>query len=193
MVEEGLTMDFAVHNHPDDRTTTVISNLMELLVHISNHLGSPINFNDKPVKINKPTSKKVPVGGKVITDTTSLGNKSIPNTASDSMPIVIKKTDYTGSQTGGMFYKEDGEDEWGGPLSGDSDNVENIAMLAGALMGNEDERKAEINAMSTSEGKELLKLLEKAVEKLSTFLNTTRVPAEVAMKPTGSPKTPPNM
>ena len=182
MVEEGLTMDFAVHSHPDDRTTAVISNLMELLVHISNHLGSPINFNDKPVKINKPTSKKVPVGGKVITDTTSLGNKSIPNTASDSMPIVIKKTDYTGSQTGGMFYKEDGED---------SDNVENIAMLAGALMGNEDERKAEINAMSTSEGKELLKLLEKAVEKLSTFLNTTRVPAETAMKPMGSPKQPP--
>ena len=47
--------------------------------------------------------------------------------------------------------------------------------------------------MSTSEGKELLKLLENAVEKLSTFLNTTRVPAETAMKPMGSPKTPPNM
>ena len=45
--------------------------------------------------------------------------------------------------------------------------------------------------MSTSEGKELLKLLEKAVEKLSTFLNTTRVPAETAMKPMGSPKQPP--
>ncbi len=185
MVEEGITMDFAVHSHQDERTTAVLTSLVDLLEHISNHLGSPINFKDKPVKINKPASKKVPVGGKVITDTTSLGNKAIPNTASDSMPITIKKTDYTGSETGGMFYKEEYQDT-------DDDSVENIAMLAGALLGDkDDERKAEINAMSTSEGKELLKLLEKAVEKLSTFLNTTRVPAETAMKPMGSPKQPP--
>ena len=188
MVEEGLTMDYAVHDHQDEQTTAVLTNLVELLNHISNHLGSPINFKDKPVKINKPTSKKVPVGGKVITDTTSLGNKAIPNTASDSMPITIKKTDYTGSETGGMFYKEE-----------EDDDVENMGLLGlgsrlagGALLGDdEDKRKAEVNAMSTSEGKELLKLLENAVEKLSTFLNTTRVPAETAMKPMGSPKQPP--
>ena len=190
MVEEGITMDFAVHSHQDERTTAVLTSLVDLLEHISNHLGSPINFKDKPVKINKPASKKVPVGGKVITDTTSLGNKAIPNTASDSMPITIKKTDYTGSETGGMFYKEEYQDT-------DDDNIENLGLgtrlVAGALLGGDkdDERKAEINAMSTSEGKELLKLLEKAVEKLSTFLNTTRVPAETAMKPMGSPKQPP--
>ena len=59
------------------------------------------------------------------------------------------------------------------------------------LFDDETREVKSMNAMSTSEGKQLLQLLEDAVEKLSKFVNTTRVPAQTALAPSDKPKSPP--
>ena len=76
MVKEGITMDFAVHDHADERTTAAITSLVEILGHISNALGTGIDFTEAPIT-KKPTSKKIDIDGDMHTDNTSLGNKSI--------------------------------------------------------------------------------------------------------------------
>ena len=89
--ETDITMDYAVHDHQDERTTAVITQLTELLNLVSNHLGSPIDFTDKPVT-KKPTSKKVPMKGSNETDKTTLSNKTIPGLAiSQAKPKVTKQ------------------------------------------------------------------------------------------------------
>ena len=197
MVEEGLTMDFAVHDHKDEQTTAVLTSLVELLGHISNHLGSPINFGDKPVKINKPKSKKIDVGGTLFNDE-PLGSKSLPRQAGkpnkpqsiskESKPVII---DYTGSVTGNMFEKEDIDEAVDEVMQSDT---EKLAFGLGAVAGRtavgsalSDDEKKSMNAMSTSEGKQLLQLLEEAVEKLSKFMSTTRIPAQSAQRPSDVP------
>jgi Fe-S cluster assembly scaffold protein SufB len=199
MVEEGLTMDFAIHDHKDEQTTAVITSLVELLGHISNHLGSPINFDDKPIKINKPKSKKVDVGGTLFNDE-PLGSKSLPRQAGKpNKPQSISKEskpvnmDYTSSVTGGMFEKEDIDEAVDEVMQSD-DEEKLLPQAVAATIGGEVadsyresmERKS-MNAMTTSEGKQLLKLLEDAVEKLSKFVNTTRIPAQSAQRPSDVP------
>ena len=134
-----------------------------------------------------------------------LGSKSLPRQAGKpNKPQSISKEskpvnmDYTSSVTGGMFAKED-IDEAVSEVMGDDE--EKMAFGAGALasravigdvLSDDETREVKsMNAMSTSEGKQLLQLLEDAVEKLSKFVNTTRVPAQTAMAPSDTPKSPP--
>ena len=59
--KQDVTMDFAQHSHPDDRTTAVITQLVELMNLISNHLGSDIDPNSKPTTPSQKKGKQVDV------------------------------------------------------------------------------------------------------------------------------------
>ena len=59
--KQDLTMDFAQHSHPDDRTTAVITQLVELMNLISNHLGSDIDPNSKPTTPSQKKGQQVDV------------------------------------------------------------------------------------------------------------------------------------
>ena len=192
-------MDFAVHDHKDEQTTAVLTSLVDILNHISNHLGSPIDFSEKPIT-KKPTSKKVDVGGKMETDKTSLGNKSIPGMAiSQAKPKVMKANPYNNTSkdfTGSLVVKEEEEggreDEWPQRRSDDIENlwplltVSETGALAGAAAVDSlkpDDEKKSMSSLSTSEGKKLVNTLQDAAEALSKFLNTTRVPNTAALTP----------
>ena len=139
-------MDFAVHDHKDERTTAVLTSLVDIINHISNHLGSPIDFNAKPIT-KKPTSKKVDVGGKMETDKTSLGNKSIPGMAiSQTKPKVIKANPYNNTSkdfTGSLVVKGE-DDDWGPdtkPWDDFSENTETLPIMERAPIPKKSNKK----------------------------------------------------
>lgn len=189
MVKEGITMDFHEHEHGDEKTAAVITQLVEILGHISNALGTGIDFTTPPIT-KKPTSKKVDVGGQMFNDE-PLGNKSLPRMAAKpNNPQSITKAPsirYTGKDfTGSSLNKED-IDEVVAENMAQHENTEKILPLlvagAGALINNNDDENKAVNAMSTSEGKDLLTTLEEAVKKLEKYLNTTRISSKNALKP----------
>ena len=191
MVKEGITMDFAVHDHADERTTAAITSLVEILGHISNALGTGIDFTEAPIT-KKPTSKKIDIDGDMHTDNTSLGNKSIPGMASKKREITMKKSinplnntskDFTGSS----LSKED-IDEVVEENMAEHASAEKIAYGLGALAGkglvaskvndavdDEENMEYKMNPLSTSDGKALLATLEDATKALEKFLSTTKV------------------
>ena len=190
MVKEGVTMDYPNKDLGDSerKVTAILTSLVELLGHISNHTGSPINFSDAPVT-KKPTSKKVDIDGKMDTDKSSLGNRALPGMAIPHKGKEFKKAinPYENNSrdfTGAILHKEDNVEP-----------QEEIELLAPALLGarmlSDDEENIEysdsakksFNAMSTSEGKELLATLEEAVKKLEKFLNTTKISGYKALRP----------
>ena len=59
--KQDVTMDFAQHSHPDDRTTAVITQLVQLMNLISNHLGSDIDPNTKPTTPSQKKGQQVDV------------------------------------------------------------------------------------------------------------------------------------
>tara|TARA_R100000329_G_C7592613_1_gene210117 strand:+ start:99 stop:635 length:537 start_codon:yes stop_codon:yes gene_type:complete len=169
--ETDVTMDFAVHSHEDDRTTAVITQLVELANLLSNHLGSNIDPNVKPTTPSQKKGQKVDVvrlTAKPIEQTISKG--FVPNRR-------VPSRDFTGDS----ISKED-----------EDDNIENLvpqlALAGGALAASEikddltEERKA-MNPMSTSEGKALLRKLQEVTAQLEKFLDTTRVDSPTALKP----------
>ena len=167
--ETDLTMDFAVHSHEDDRTTAVITQLVELANLLSNHLGSNIDPNTKPTTPSQKKGQKVDVvrlTAKPIEQTISKG--FVPNRR-------VPSRDFTGDS----ISKED-----------EDDNIENLvpqlALAGGALAVNEvkdDLTEKAMNPMSTSEGKALLQKLQDVTAQLQKFLNTTRVDSPTALKP----------
>ena len=162
--KQELTMDFAVHSHEDDRTTAVITQLVELTNLIANHLGSGIDFKDKPITPKKKTGTKVDVSRMAATPLQGKVMKSNRRVAT---------RDFTGSS----ISKEETDDE------------EEYEKLLPQLMGsalavassNDDEKKADM--MSTSEGKALLTSLQEAANKLRSYLTTTRVSSSQALTP----------
>ena len=171
--KQNLTMDFSEHGHPDDRTTAVITQLVELMNLISNHLGSDIDPNTKPTTPSQKKGQQVDVvrlTAKPIAEGT-VAKGFVPNRR-------VPSRDFTGDS----ISKED-DDYY--------DNLENLvpqmAAVGGALMAQEieddlTERKA-MNPMTTSEGKALLQTLQEAANKLRKFLMTTRVDSPTALKP----------
>lgn len=197
--ETDITMDYAVHDHQDERTTAVITQLTELLNLVSNHLGSPIDFTDKPVT-KKPTSKKVPMKGSNETDKTTLSNKTIPGLAisqakpkvTKANPLNNKSRDFTGSTISKEHPDEEPDSEQDFKPAQPEGEVEEKLMpqaLAGASMLYEEaidqseERKSVMSALTTSEGKQLLSVLTEAANLLRKFLSTTRVSNQQIMKP----------
>jgi len=190
MVEEGINMDFPTENMGDSerRVTAALTAIRELLGHISNHLGSPIDFEKKPT-IKNPTSKKVDVGGTMFTDDSSLGNKAIPRGAAKPNKEKVTKApkvgNFTRNYTGSLLEKEDEEKLWPILTVGETGALTGAA-VKDTLKPDDDEvegMEKAMNPMSTSEGKELLSTLEDAVKKLKKYLTTTRVPSSEVLKP----------
>ena len=103
--KQDSTMHFGTDSRSEDKTTAVITQLVEMINQINNHLGSHINFSEAPIT-KKPTSKKVDIGTKNETDASTLGNKTIVGMAiSQTKPEVYKainpynndSRDFTGS------------------------------------------------------------------------------------------------
>tara|TARA_R110002167_G_scaffold40905_6_gene125324 strand:+ start:1429 stop:2028 length:600 start_codon:yes stop_codon:yes gene_type:complete len=185
--KEGLTMDFAVHSHDDERTAATLTHLVEILGTISNALGTGIDFKTAPIT-KKPTSKKVSIDGKMQSDKTTLGNKSIPGMAiPQAKPKTMKKSSVISRDfTGRSITKEDIDEVVdANQREFDDDSSEKLLPLlmgAGAIVAGSGEKKA-MNPMSTSDGKALLSVLEEAVEALEKFMTTTKVSSASAMKP----------
>ena len=150
--KQDSTMHFGTDSRSEDKTTAVITQLVEMINQINNHLGSHIDFSEAPIT-KKPTSKKVDVGTKNETDASTLGNKTIVGMAiSQTKPEVYKAINP---------YNNDSRDFTGSSLSKeDIDAVveeaqqefeaEKLAyglgalaprMVAGSMMNDEDERK----------------------------------------------------
>ena len=169
--KQDLTMDFAVHSHEDDRTTAVITQLVELANLISNHLGSNIDPNEKPTTPSQKKGKEVDVvrlTAKPVVQTISKG--FVPNRR-------VASKDFTGRS----ISKEDIDDVVEEDMT--EFNREKIAPMvaAGAALLSDTEKKAD--PMTTSEGKALLASLQEAANKLRKYLMTTRVSASSAQKP----------
>lgn len=167
--KQDLTMDFAVHSHEDDRTTAVITQLVELANLITNHLGSNIDPNEKPTT---PSQKK----GKEV-DVVRLTARPIVQNISKG---IIKTRNESRDFTGRSISKED-IDEVVDEFMNETQEKILPALAVGALSGGDDEKKAD--PMSTSEGKALLASLQEAANKLRKYLMTTRVAASSAQKP----------
>ena len=190
--KQDSTMHFGEDSRSEDKTTAVITSLVEMINQINNHLGSHIDFSEAPIT-KKPTSKKVDIGTKNETDNSTLGNKSIVGMAiSQSKPEVYKainpfdnnSKDFTGSSLSKEDIDavvEESQQEF---------EAEKLAFGLGALAGrtavgasmanDDEERKAE---MSTSDAKALLSTLEEAAKALEKFMNTTRVASNKVMMP----------
>tara|TARA_R100000458_G_C8275519_1_gene250613 strand:- start:3241 stop:3852 length:612 start_codon:yes stop_codon:yes gene_type:complete len=190
--KQDSTMHFGEDSRSEDKTTAVITSLVEMINQINNHLGSHIDFSEAPIT-KKPTSKKVDIGTKNETDNSTLGNKSIVGMAiSQSKPEVYKainpfdnnSKDFTGSSLSKEDIDavvEEAQQEF---------EAEKLAFGLGALAGrtavgasmanDDEERKAE---MSTSDAKALLSTLEEAAKALEKFMNTTRVASNKVMMP----------
>ena len=184
--KEGLTMDFAVHSHDDERTAATLTHLVEILGTISNALGTGIDFKTAPIT-KKPTSKKVSIDGKMQSDKTTLGNKSIPGMAiPQAKPKTMKKSSVISRDfTGRSITKEDIDEVVdANQREFDDDSSEKLLplLIGAAAVASSGEKKA-MNPMSTSDGKALLSVLEEAVEALEKFMTTTKVSSASAMKP----------
>ena len=163
------TMDFAVHDHQDERTTAVLTQLVEIANLISNHLGSGIDPSDKTTSPKKKKSEKVDVvslaQARPIEQKITKANHRIP----------------TRDFTGDCISKED-EDEL------EDYNTEKLLPAIAALAVTEikddlTEEKKSANPMNTSEGKALLSILQEAANKLRSYLNTARTSGSNALKP----------
>ena len=197
--KQDSTMHFGEDSRSEDKTTAVITQLVEMINQLNNHLGSHIDFSEAPIT-KKPTSKKVDIGTKNETDASTLGNKTIVGMAiSQSKPEVYKainpldnnSRDFTGSSLNkedvdavveeNMREQQDKLD-----LRGDTEKLAfglgalAPRMAAGAALADDEEKKAE---MSTSDAKALLSTLEEAAKALEKFMNTTRVASNKVMMP----------
>ena len=166
--KQDVTFDYSVHSHGDDRTTAVLTQLVELANLISNHLGSDIDPNVKPTT---PSQKK---GQKV--DVVRLTAKPIEQNISKGF---VKTRNETKDFTGRSISKEEQEE-----LDAEKLLPQLGALAVGAMAGGKDTEKKAMNPMSTSEGKALLNALQETANKLRKFLMTSRVDAEQAQKPT---------
>jgi len=164
--KQELTMDFAVHSHEDDRTTAVITQLVELTNLIANHLGSGINPKDKTISPKKKTGTKVDVARMAATPFQGKVMKANHRVAT---------RDFTGSS----ISKEDSDDE----EYGNKEKLLPQLGIAAIAAANDDEKKAEPNVMTTSEGKALLASLQDAANKLRSYLMSTKVSSSQALKP----------
>tara|TARA_R100000951_G_scaffold116803_2_gene131248 strand:- start:3420 stop:4022 length:603 start_codon:yes stop_codon:yes gene_type:complete len=181
--DTDVTLDYSVHSHGDDKTTAVISQLVELTNLITNHLGSNINPNDKPTTPAQKTAKKVDVirlanAVPIVQNISKANNRKLSR---DFTGRSINKEDIDSvveEEMKDYSQRNEGVDE-------QEKLLPQLAAVAGAYVGNEimndSEKKAD--AMTTSEGKALLTSLQEAANKLRKFLMTTRVDSSQALKP----------
>ena len=162
-----LTMDFTEDARGGDKTTAILTQLIEIGNFLSNHLGSHIDPSDKKITGKAKTPAQVDVG--------RMGQKPLTESQQKTAGAVYKNRQMpTRDYTGRIISKDDADDEL-------SEEKLNPAMTALSMLDNEE--KAMANPLSTSEGKALLSALNEAANKLRAFLSTTRVDASSAQMP----------
>ena len=182
MTKQQVTMDFAVHDHQDEKTTAVLTQLVEINNLITNHLGSGIDPKDKTTKPKKKKSEKVDVvrmaQARPVEQKISKAIHRIPtrdftgdSISKDEMDAVV---DENMGEVGMEENMEYSDTEKIAPVLG--------ALAVGALAGGE-EKKAMANPMNTSEGKALLSILQEAANKLQKYLSTARIDGSKALQP----------
>jgi len=181
-LRQQVTMDFAVHDHQDEKTTAVLTQLVEINNLITNHLGSGIDPKDKTTKPKKKKSEKVDVvrmaQARPVEQKISKAIHRIPtrdftgdSISKDEMDAVV---DENMGEVGMEENMEYSDTEKIAPVLG--------ALAVGALAGGE-EKKAMANPMNTSEGKALLSILQEAANKLQKYLSTARIDGSKALQP----------
>jgi len=173
-----LTMDFTEDARGGDKTTAVLTQLIEIGNFLSNHLGSHIDPSDKKITGKAKTPAQVDVG--------RMAQKPLTESQQKTAGAVYKNRQMpTRDYTGRTISKDDADDEQKVLISlarfGDDEEKLNPAMTALSMLDNEE--KAMANPLSTSEGKALLSALNDAANKLRAFLSTTRVDASSAQMP----------
>ena len=162
-----LTMDFTEDARGGDKTTAILTQLIEIGNFLSNHLGSHIDPSDKKITGKAKTPAQVDVG--------RMAQKPLTESQQKTAGAVYKNRQMpTRDYTGRIISKDDADDEL-------SEEKLNPAMTALSMLDNEE--KAMANPLSTSEGKALLSALNEAANKLRAFLSTTRVDASSAQMP----------
>tara|TARA_R110002074_G_scaffold79594_5_gene179327 strand:+ start:180 stop:785 length:606 start_codon:yes stop_codon:yes gene_type:complete len=188
MVKQQVTMDFAEHTHGDDKTTAVLTQLVEINNLIANHLGSGIDPKDKTTKPKKKKSEKVDVvrmaQARPVEQKISKAIHRIPtrdftgdSISKDEMEDVVNENMEEVNMEENMEY------------SNTEKLLPALAGLAGAAAVAEvgedltEEKKAMANPMNTSEGKALLSILQEAANKLQKYLSTARIDGSQALQP----------
>ena len=166
-----LTMDFTEDARGGDKTTAILTQLIEIGNFLSNHLGSHIDPSDKKITGKAKTPAQVDVG--------RMAQKPLTESQQKTAGAVYKNRQMpTRDYTGRIISKDDADDELS--LARYEEKL-NPAVTALSMLDNEE--KAMANPLSTSEGKALLSALNDAANKLRAFLSTTRVDASSAQMP----------
>ena len=154
MTKQQVTMDFAQHAHGDDKTTAVLTQLVEINNLLTNHLGSGIDPKDKIINPKKKKGEKVNVIGMA-------QGRPVESKISKAIHRIPTR-DFTGDSIS--------KDELADAVD---ENMGEVGM----------EEKKAMNPMNTSEGKALLSVLQEAANKLQKYLSTVRIDGAQALKP----------
>ena len=187
MTKQQVTMDFAQHAHGDDKTTAVLTQLVEINNLLTNHLGSGIDPKDKIINPKKKKGEKVNVIGMA-------QGRPVESKISKAIHRIPTR-DFTGDSIS-KDEMEDAVDENMGEV-GMQENMEysDTEKLLPTLVGigaaatlpikdkSGDEEKKAMNPMNTSEGKALLSVLQEAANKLQKYLSTVRIDGAQVLKP----------
>lgn len=179
MTKQQVTMDFAQHAHGDDKTTAVLTQLVEINNLLTNHLGSGIDPKDKIINPKKKKGEKVNVIGMA-------QGRPVESKISKAIHRIPTR-DFTGDSIS--------KDELADAVDENMGEVDMQEKLLPTLVGigaaatlpikdkSGDEEKKAMNPMNTSEGKALLSVLQEAANKLQKYLSTVRIDGAQVLKP----------
>ena len=188
MTKQQVTMDFTDDARGDDKTTAVLTQLVEINNLLTNHLGSGIDPKDKIIKPKKKKGEKVNVIGMA-------QERPVESKISKAIHRIPTR-DFTGDSIS-KDELADAVDENMGEV-GMEENMEYsdtekllpaLVGLGGAAAITEvkddlvDGEKKAMNPMNTSEGKALLSVLQEAANKLQKYLSTVRIDGAQVLKP----------
>ena len=188
MTKQQVTMDFTDDARGDDKTTAVLTQLVEINNLLTNHLGSGIDPKDKIIKPKKKKGEKVNVIGMA-------QERPVESKISKAIHRIPTR-DFTGDSIS-KDELADAVDENMGEV-GMEENMEYsdtekllpaLVGLGGAAAITEvkddlvDGEKKAMNPMNTSEGKALLSILQEAANKLQKYLSTVKIDGAQVLKP----------
>ena len=180
MTKQQVTMDFAQHAHGDDKTTAVLTQLVEINNLLTNHLGSGIDPKDKIIKPKKKKGEKVNVIGMA-------QERPVESKISKAIHRIPTR-DFTGDSIS-KDELADAVDENMGEVGMEEKLLPALIGLGGAAAITEvkddlvGEEKKAMNPMNTSEGKALLSILQEAANKLQKYLSTVKIDGAQVLKP----------
>tara|TARA_R110000868_G_scaffold103758_1_gene285601 strand:- start:286 stop:873 length:588 start_codon:yes stop_codon:yes gene_type:complete len=179
MTKQQVTMDFAQHAHGDDKTTAVLTQLVEINNLLTNHLGSGIDPKDKIINPKKKKGEKVNVIGMA-------QGRPVESKISKAIHRIPTR-DFTGDSIS-KDEMEEVVDENMGEVGMEEKLLPTLVGIGAAATlpikdKSGDEEKKAMNPMNTSEGKALLSVLQEAANKLQKYLSTVRIDGAQVLKP----------